>query len=371
MKNQSPIEIWRSLLCAETKPAQIERVLRQIYKTNTPSYAEITFSSFCAFKCRHCIYPAGYNKFNSLLSFEQWTEIIAGLHKELGMITFICSGRSMDRTSVEVLRWIRQTIPEAKIGIIDNGISIIPYLKDLKAIQPDWLDISIDGMEKEHDIQRTKKGAFKQTLETVLYLKDNKIAPKVNILSCLTNINRSSIIDMIGFLNKKGFKNFFIAPVSTFKDSGPSEELRVAGKDFISFIDELHTALKSLHDAWVELNIFGAEYLGDIASLNNELWNRFKPEYDHLAYNKTIGGNDLYIYYHPSSLNGIAEFIVNSNGDVLLPNTMRKEQIPKEEIVGNLLKESPRMVMKNLQEAHISYYARLLSEEQCILNDNR
>lgn len=371
LTNQSPIDVWQKLVREENDPIRIEQALRQIFKSNVPSIAEIIFTSFCAFKCQHCIYPADYSKFNPLLSFEQWTGIITNLYNELNMRTFICNGRSIDRTSVEVLKWTRQTIPDAKIGIIDNGISIIPYLDDLKAIQPDWIDISIDGMEKEHDIQRNRKGAFNQTLETVTYLKGNKLVPKINVLSCLTNINRDSIINMISFLNKKGFKNFFIAPVSTFKDYGPSEKLRVAGKDFISFIHELHTALKSLHDTWIEVNIFDAKYASDMERFNNNLWHRFKPEHDHLTWNDTCGDNELHINYFPVSLSGISEFIVNSNGDVLLPNTMRKEQIPKEEIIGNLLKESPKKVIKNLYELNVPYFAKLLAGEQCILKDNK
>lgn len=367
---QSPIEVWQKLLREENNPSRIEQALRQIFKSNTLSFAEITFTSSCAFECQHCIYPANYSKFNHLLSFEQWTGIINDLYTELNMRTFICSGRSMDRTSVEVLKWTRQTIPGVKIGIIDNGISIIPFLDDLKAIQPDWVDISIDGMEKEHDIQRNRKGAFKQTLELVNYLQDNRLVPKVNILNCLTNINRDSIINMIAFLNQKGFKNFFIAPISTFKDYGPSEKLRVAGKDFVSFIHELHAALKSFHDTWIEVNIFDAKYAKDIERYS-KLWHRFKAEHDHLSYGDTCDDNEFYINYSPLSLSGISEFIVNSNGNVLLPNSMRKEQIPKEDIIGNLLTESPKMVIKNLHESKIAYYAELLAEEQSIFRDNK
>lgn len=371
LTKQSPIEVWQKLLREENNPIRTEQVLRQIFKSNTPSFAEIIFTSSCTFKCQHCIYPADYGKFNHLLSFEQWTGIISDLYNELNMRTFICSGRSMDRTSVEVLKWTRQAIPGAKIGIIDNGISIISYLDDLKAIQPDWVDISIDGMEKEHDIQRNKKGAFNQTLETANYLQDNRLVPKVNILNCLTTINRDSIINMIGFLNQKGFRNFFIAPISTFKDYGPSEKLRVAGKDFVSFIHELHAALKNFHDTWIEVNIFDAKYAKDIERFNYELWHRFKPEHDHLSYIDTCDDNEFYINYSPLSLSGISEFIVNSNGDVLLPNTMRKEQISKEEIIGNLLRESPKIVIKNLHESKISYYAKFLAKEQSIFIGNK
>lgn len=369
--NLSPIDIWQKLVYAENDSIRIEQALRQIYKSNAPSFAEITFTSFCTFKCQHCIYPADYSKFNPLLSFEQWRGIITNLYNELNIRTFICSGRSMDRTSVEVLKWTRQAIPDAKIGIIDNGISIIPYLDDLRAIQPDWIDISIDGMEKEHDIQRNRKGTFNETLETTIYLKENKLVPKVNILSCLTNINRDSIINMISFLNNKGFRNFFIAPVSTFSDSGPSEKLRVAGRNFINFIHELHSSLKSLHDTWIEVNMFDAKYASDIARFNNKLWHGLKGECDHLSFNYTCGDNEFYINYFPVSLSGLSEFIVNSNGDVLLPHTMRKEQIPKEEIIGNLLNENPKMIIKNLCESNISYYAKLLAEEQSILKDNK
>lgn len=344
---------------------EAEQRLRQIYESNPPAFGEIIFTSACQFACQHCIYPPEYGRFNSALSSEQWIRIIKNIHDELGIRTFIHCGRSLDDTGVKALQWIRYALPDAQVGLIDNGISMIPYLDELSALRPDWLDISIDGMEKDHDLQRNRIGAFKNTLTTIDYLREKEVAPKVNILICLTSLNKDSVIGLIEFMNRRGFKNFFISPVSTFKDYGPPEDLKVSGKNFSDFLRNLSSSLERLDDAWVDVNIFDVEYMSFIKEFYPELWKGFTLQQRHLAWNMQSGDNELYINYHPLSLSGIRDFTVNSNGDVILPQSMRKGQIPAEDIVGNLVSESPLEIVRKLRTREFfSLYFKFLMEEK-------
>lgn len=366
-EKSQPIEIWRRLIYAEDAPSQINNAFRHIYEAHMPLCAEIIFSGSCTFRCRHCFYHADYSAFNQKLSIERWKKIIADIYQELNIRTIVHGGRSLDKASIDLMKWIKKEMPDFKIGIIDNGVSIIPYLNDLMDIKPDWVDISIDGLEYEHDLLRNRKGAFAQTLDIAIYLKENKIAPKINILSCLTTINRNSIIDMIRFMNVKGFRNFFIAPVSTFKDTGPSETLKLSGRDFVNFIHELHLSLENLRDTWVELNIFGIDYISDVADLNHELWCQFRAEYDHLSYAYSCNDNELYVNYHPLSLNGISEFIVNCNGDAILPNSVRKGLIPAEDIIGSLITEDSQNIFRKLRQNKLEFFIKEFLFEQVTL----
>ena len=157
---KEPIILWQDLIYSKSSVNEIESKFQEIYEHNLPLLAEIIFTSSCQFACRHCIYPFNFDQFNSDLSYEQWIKIILNIYDELKIKTFVHSGRSINDVGIKILRWMRSELPDVQIGLIDNGISIIPYLERLDDLKLDWIDISIDGMEEDHDIQRNKKGSF-------------------------------------------------------------------------------------------------------------------------------------------------------------------------------------------------------------------
>lgn len=366
----APINIWWDLIHSENDTFEIKQKLRQVYESNLPELGAIIFTSTCQCNCQHCIYHIDYSKFNACLSSDQWKRIIRKIYGELGIKTFIHNGRSMDDTGIKVLKWMRGELPDIQVGIIDNGISLNSYFDELHDIQPDWIDISIDGMEKEHDFQRNRTGVFKETFKTISRLLQEDMAPKINILSCLTTINKDSVINLIEFMNQYGFKNFFISPISTFKDCGPSEKLRVTGIDLVKFIRNLYSSLDKFKDTWVEFNIFDAEYMKDIKVFYPELWHNFYTKQRHLSYRMYRDDNELYVNYYPLSLNGIREFIINSNGDVILPQAVRKQRIQDEDIISSLLLKSTSEAITKLKRFKLDFYINALIMEKCFIGGN-
>lgn len=363
----TPIEVWWDLIQSDNAQREIEQRLRQVYESNLPTLGEIVFTSSCQFKCQHCLYNIDYGRFNTCLSPEQWKRIIKNVYDDLEIRTFVHCGRSIDDTGIEILKWMRNTFKDIKFGLIDNGISLIPYLEELPAIQPDWIDISIDGMEKEHDLQRKQKGSFKKALGTIMHLKEKHISSKINILICLTKLNKDSIINLIEFMNQKGFKNFFIFPASTFDDYQPLTKLKVSGDEFAKFLQQLHHSLDKFKDTWIEVNLFDIRYLKDIKIYYPELWQRFKPEEEHLSYKMLHRDNEFYINYYPLSLHGIREFTVNSNGDVIFPQVVRKGKLLNEDIIGNLISHNAIEIMEKLRNFKLGYHVNaLLLEKSCI-----
>lgn len=362
-----PIDIWWDLIHSENDTFEIKQKLRQVYESNLPELGAIIFTSTCQCNCQHCIYHIDYSKFNACLSSDQWKRIIRNIYDDLRIKTFIHNGRSIDGTGINVLKWMRQEFPDVQIGLIDNGMSLIPYFDELHDIQPDWIDISVDGMEKEHDFQRNRAGLFKETFKTISRLLQEDMAPKINILSCLTTINKDSVINLIEFMNQNGFKNFFISPISTFKDCGPSEKLRVTGIDLVKFIRNLYSSLDKFKDTWVEFNIFDAEYMKDIKVFYPELWHNLDTKQKHLSYGMHQGDNELYVNYHPLSLNGIREFIINSNGDVILPQAVRKQRIQDEDIINSLLSENASETINKLRRFKLDFYINALIVEKSFI----
>jgi len=341
-----PIEEWLRLVHeADDKSAQ--EGLRQIYRNNYPTQAEFIFTAGCELECAHCIYPPDYVKYNASISTKEWVEIAEQLLNELKIQTFVYGGRSLTRGGVEFLKTLREKAPHAHIGLIDNGMSINRFREELAEIKLDWIDISLDGIEHDHDIQRAKKGSFRQALESALWLKEQRIAPKVNILTCLTTINRNSVIPMIREVNQLGFKNFFITPVTVYDGYRPKRSLVVSNAEFAHFIQELEAAVPELNDSWVELNIFDVEYMEYIGTEYRELWESFAPQHDCLERVMSSGDNDFRVHYYPSSLSGVTEFIINSNGNVILPKVMAKNKMTENDIKGSLLEMKSYDIVQN------------------------
>lgn len=360
-----PVDRWLDMIYSREEDSL--ESLRAIYRDHYPTQGELIFTGACEFQCRHCIYPPDYARFNRNISLAEWEKIIIGF-RDVGIDTFVYGGRSVTSAGIRLLKLMRGIFPEVRIGLIDNGVSMAPLREEVAALGLDWIDISLDGLEHDHDLQRGRKGSFREGLQGALWLKEHEAAPKVNILTCLTTINRKSIIPMVKELNALGFKNFFIAPVTIVKDHRPDTELMLPGVEFASVIRELEQALESLDDAWIELNIFGIEYVSHILEYYPELWKRFRSEREHLVWEQTRNGNELLINYYPSSLTGVREFIVNTNGDAIFPKVMAEGNIPEQGVIGSLVEKSALELVKQLPDsARFEFYHNEFLNEQRVM----
>jgi hypothetical protein len=127
----------------------------------------------------------------------------------------------------------------------------------------------------------------------------------------------------------------------------------------------LEQALESLDDAWIELNIFGIEYVSHILECYPELWKRFRSEREHLVWEQTRNGNELLINYYPSSLTGVRELIVNTNGDAIFPKVMAEGNISEQGVIGSLLEKSALELVKQLPDsARFEFYHNEFLNEQ-------
>ncbi|KKL62993.1 hypothetical protein LCGC14_2179580, partial [marine sediment metagenome] len=213
-------------------------------------------------------------------------------------------------------------------------------IEELIECPPNWLDISVDGLEKDHDTQRNYKGSYRKTIDTLIQLKESGAFERINILTCLTTLNIKSVTGMIRYLNARGFKNFFITPMSVLKGYRPDPDLQPDNEDFVQWLDELLETTKGLLDSWVEVDIYDALSAAAIRQFTPDLFKEFKTDYEHLEIKKTYRGNEFHISYYPASLTGIRELIVNSNGDIIPPKVMAMGNIPRDLITGRIFNHS-------------------------------
>lgn len=368
----TPIQRWQTAM--RLGEAEGAESLRAAYRENWPAQGELIMTGACEFQCQHCVYPPSYARSNRGLAAEWWNRMLQDMYENLGVRTFVYGGRSVTAEGLNVLQRLRERHPNARIGLIDNGISMLQDHGQLQSIRPDWIDISLDGQEQEHDLQRGRKGSFRAGLNGACWLVDNGTAPKVNILTCLTTINRHSVIPMVRELNQAGFRNFFITPVTIVDGVRPSPHLRLDAREFAEFLGELRTMMSELDEAWVEVNMFSAVYAEYMAFLMPDVWSGFSMDRDSLlwreTYASTDGGeaSDLFLRYSPDSLTGTREFIVNTNGDVITPKSMAMGRIPEKYVAGNLLRQGAEHVVRELPDSgKFEFYLSELIRERNIL----
>lgn len=368
----SAIEPWREALHA-AEPTD-GRILADIYHAFPPTQGELIFTGACSFQCAHCIYPPSFARNNRSLEIGEWENVLQALARDVGIRTFVYGGRSLNADGVEVMATLRSRVPDAHIGMIDNGISILPHLDGLRAVRADWFDVSLDGLAEDHDRQRGRPGSFAEGLRGAMRLKEEGFAPRVNILTCLTTLNYRSVCDMIRQVNALGFKNFFIVPITLGDGLGPAPELRLSREQLAAFISELRRLVADLDDAWVELLLFSSDYAADLASALPDLWDAHEAGRDELFWDMSkISGagnaiNSLFIRYYPLSLTGIRELIVNTNGDVIVPKSMVHGRVPREAVLGNLLRNSLDHLLANLPELQgFEFYRAELRKEAALL----
>lgn len=366
--NNTPIKIWNDIIHSDKGQKQIKEEWKMLFKSFNPYTAGMIVSANCAYKCKHCIYPPDYGRYNNDLPTEKWKQILKALYDDLDIKLFVHNGRCFDERSLDILAYIQTSLPGSQFGIIDNGTGVYPLLDHLYHLQPDWIDISIDGMEKDHDLQRNQKGLFEKAVETITAIIKKRVSQKINVLTCLTTINQHSVIEMISHLNKKGVHNFFISPVSVRKNYRPSPILKVDKEQLNKFIRSAYQTLHKLDDAFIEINLFNADYLHFISHDNKSLFDNFESHYDHFLWRVKKGRNELVISWYPLSLDGIREIVINSNGDILTPKAMARSCIASNEKIGSLLNSSPKHLKKKMIEGRcFNMYLNEFLEEKRVL----
>lgn len=371
MKNNSkhPISMWKEMTKNNFSQEQILENLKQIYINNPPELAEIIFNSFCSQECIHCIYPSNYHLFNKNLSLEEWKKITRKIY-DIGLKTFIFGGRQLNKDLLEIVKFLKTNFKDTQVGLIADGPAINLLKQELLSSPVDWIDISIDGLEKQHDKQRLNKGSFKKTIEFLKEAKDK--VKKITIMTCITTINIDSTIDLIKYLNNLGIKNIVINPISILDNQRPDPSLRVSQEAFIKLLKDVLELYPTLNDSWIHFDLFSIEYLSYIKKGLPKLYQKLKDERQSLTYEETKNNNDLRITYSPLSLTGVKEFIINSDANSILPLVMGFGKIPKNYLFFNLkdtdLKNIKDISKTQTQTKAFEIYKDFFLKEKKVIN---
>ena len=81
--------------------------------------------------------------------------------------------------------------------------------------------------------------------------------------------------------------------------------------------------------------------------------------------------NELHINYYPLSLNGVREFIINSDGNVIFPQVVRRAQLSDRDIIGNMLLYGADKIRYILYNHKLEFFETALHMERTCLREVR
>jgi MoaA/NifB/PqqE/SkfB family radical SAM enzyme len=221
---------------------------RELLYSAQPTQLEIGIGNTCGLQCQHCFlgYESGEMS-GSLIPIPRLlsatTEFVQDLGSRIVCVTdrdALTPNRSIP--FFEHLAGLRETYTDLKFGGVTNGISIHKFADDLEKIRLDYLDVSLDGLKKEHDTMRGD-GAFDKTLANIRLALERKLADRLIIATTLTKFNDESIIDLIRYLIvEEGVQWIDVSPLMAVK----MQDYQLSESDTVKFLNNLFKMLSSI-----------------------------------------------------------------------------------------------------------------------------
>lgn len=177
-----------------------------------PLYLIFFVSDKCWLKCRHCWFCEDWkarNIFNEQLSFTEIEEIARSINK-LAFVTF-CGGEAFLRDDiVELVKMFLKTTSAKRYQIPTSGfdtdrvVQLTEKILKQNGVKPFRVDVSLDGMESEHDFIRNRKGSFSNavgTIKSLIKLKRRYPNFDVGIMSTINKYNQNQVHELGQFVS--------------------------------------------------------------------------------------------------------------------------------------------------------------------------
>ncbi|NQU79756.1 radical SAM protein [Candidatus Woesearchaeota archaeon] len=216
------LEIVNSLL-AGREPEDIARHAREaikvVYGHPIPNGAELAMNvnEECNLRCAHCYYASTHDKAleqkKGLLSMEEWQSIIDS-SLAAGFKQFSIIGKE-PLLSPKITQGILQRVEERKAEypgviyeMITNGTLVKDNIHWLKELDFNFLSISFDGYEKDHDKVRGQ-GSYRRSKEGLAFLRSEGVK-NLSVTNTVMPHNVSSLERMMYDLHDAGAEYFSI-----------------------------------------------------------------------------------------------------------------------------------------------------------------
>ncbi|MBU4308260.1 MAG: radical SAM protein [Nanoarchaeota archaeon] len=203
----------------------------------------------CNLKCKHCY--VGYKNTRDELKVQEWNTLFDQFIS-IGARSFSNVGKepllSWEKTKsiMAHLNQKRQEVIDLKFGLTTNATYLTEkIIEDLSEINPDYINISIDGTKNIHDEIRGD-GNYKKTIENIVLLKKNapNLLNKTQILYTLMANNKEVIKEAIEPIQEIGIRSVYISPYTSSLNA--SEKLELTDKQIADIYKKICEPTKDL-----------------------------------------------------------------------------------------------------------------------------
>ena len=178
-------------------------------KHHAPKIVSLVINNNCNLQCKHC-----YLQVKELttrgLDLSEWKKVIDSIASmKPGLICLSGKEVFVDVNGTNLLLYLKEVrdryngVP--RIGFITNGTLLHRHYNTIISMDPDYLDISLDGIEADHDAIRGK-GAFARTMPNV-YWAMKTFNTRFFISLTIQRQNVLRIIKTLDYLQQQGIRN--------------------------------------------------------------------------------------------------------------------------------------------------------------------
>ncbi len=194
-----------------------EKKFQGVNLAERPMEVSYFVNNICNLKCRHCY--VGYENNKDELSIDEWISVFDKLI-EKGALTFGNVGKEPLLSPEKTIRLLeyfqkkRETIKKLRYGFVTNGILLKGHLlEEIASAEPTYMDVSLDGSEREHDYIRGE-GNYEKTVNNLENIAEKYpyLAKRIFISFTLMNTNKGAIAELVNRIYDIGLRNILISP---------------------------------------------------------------------------------------------------------------------------------------------------------------
>jgi len=163
----------------------------------------------CNLTCKHCYSISADKDFAGELNTQQVFTVMDDLKQFKVPVLILSGGEPLLRKDIyEISKRAKQM--GFYVGLSTNGTLITPEnINRIASVGYDYVGISIDGMEKTHDLFRRREGAFKESMRGIELCKDNAI--KVGMRFTLTQDTVAELPDILNLMEDRNIDKFYLS----------------------------------------------------------------------------------------------------------------------------------------------------------------
>lgn len=202
-------------------------------------YLFLEITQQCNLSCLHCGSDCGKAPLENQLTTEEWLAFIAelaerfpGRNKPFLVIT---GGEPLLHPQLdELLSAIRAA--GFAFGMVTNGFQLDARAADrLVAHRISSITISLDGLEKNHDRLRGKKGSFQRAL-AALRLSAERPIRLFDVVTCVYPANLKELPDLLALLQKVGVRKWRLFNIFPKGRAATNKELLLSDEEIAEML---------------------------------------------------------------------------------------------------------------------------------------